>query len=249
MNNETAPLHTRFPAADRGARGRWGLTAVAVVDTLTGEFYANELARYPIRAASIIKVAILLAFLDRAKSGDPGALTPAERADAEAMIRRSDNAATTRFWKRLGGETVIEFIGRSAGTRDTVLSPENRDWWGYTRTTAADMARLLAKVAGHAVVSPSACDYVMAEMRQVAPAQRWGIPEGAPVPALVAVKNGWYPENDAEVWRVHSLGIAPVGGVPSRAAIAILTRYPIAYTMRYGEEGCQAVARAILHEF
>ncbi len=94
------------------------------------------------------------------------------------------------------------------------------------------------------------CDYVLNEMRRVAPNQRWGIPEGCPTPAAVAVKNGWYPEEDArKVWRVHSIGVAPVGAKTDRAVVSILTRYPLERGMRYGQETCRIVASEVLRAF
>lgn len=243
-----APLSTRFPQADRAARSRWGIVGIAVHDTKTGEVWQNEFAHIPIRSASIIKAAILLAFLD-AKKGNPASLTEKERADAEAMIRRSDNNATTRFWKALGGGRVMDWMHRACGTRDARVAPENSAWWGYSLVTTADMATILAGAAAHRLVTPVACDYLLSEMRQVDPTQRWGVPEGSPTPARVAVKNGWYGEEDEKVWRIHSLGVVPVGDDPNRLVVAILTRYPFALGMKYGQDTCRLVATEIIRNF
>lgn len=220
-----------------------------MIDAATGETFHNEFARYPLRSASIIKVPILCAVL-AAHHGDPAALSSKERADADLMIRRSDNDATSRFWRALGGPRVIAYLQRAAGTRDARIAPENPQWWGYTHVTAADMAAVLYGVASRRLLPMPACDYVLSEMRQVIPEQRWGIPDGCPTPAAVAVKNGWYPEeNEGKVWRVHSTGVAPAGGAPDRAVIAILTRYPLERGMAYGQETCRLVASEILRAF
>ncbi|MES2465072.1 MAG: hypothetical protein V4671_31285, partial [Armatimonadota bacterium] len=124
------PLSFRFAAANRAAAARWGITAVTVVDTATGETFANDMARLPIRSASVIKVPILCAALYThlaAGSEEMPPLSTSERADAEAMIRRSDNDATTRFWKALGGPRVMEYIHNATETRDTILAPDSED--------------------------------------------------------------------------------------------------------------------------
>jgi beta-lactamase class A len=247
------PLSSRFAAASRTAGSRWGITAVTVVDTATGDIFLNEMARYPIRSASVIKVPILCATLHShlvAGNREMPPLSASERADAEAMIRRSDNDATTRFWKALGGPEVIKYIHQATGTRDTAIAPENPNWWGYTHTTSYDLAMILNGLATKKLLPPPLCDYVLAEMRRVVPGQRWGIPDGCPVPAAVAVKNGWYPEEDAgKVWRVHSTGVAPVGKSPEGAVISILTRYPLERGMGYGQETCRRITSDVLRIF
>jgi hypothetical protein len=245
-------LSFRFPDAAHAAASRWGITAVTVVDTMTGEVFINETARYPIRSASVIKVPILCAtlynHLAARKEGMPP-LSAAERTDAEAMIRRSDNDATTRLWRALGGSKVMEYIQHTVETRDTILAPENANWWGYTHTTSYDLAMILKGLATKELLPPTACDYVLGEMRKVVPDQRWGIPEGCRTPPTVAVKNGWYPEEDTKVWRVHSTGVAPVGSTPERVVISILTRYPLERGMRYGQDTCRRVAAEVLRTF
>ncbi|MES2465073.1 MAG: serine hydrolase, partial [Armatimonadota bacterium] len=129
-------------------------------------------------------------------------------------------------------------------------APENPNWWGYTHTTSYDLAMILRGLATKELLPAPVCDYVLNEMRRVAPNQRWGIPEGCPTPAAVAVKNGWYPEEDArKVWRVHSIGVAPVGAKTDRAVVSILTRYPLERGMRYGQETCRIVASEVLRAF
>ncbi len=247
------PLASRFPGARHAAAARWGITAVTVVDTVTGEIFENEMARVPLRAASVIKVPILCAALHSRLAAKKGAIPPfssSERADAEAMIRRSDNGATTRFWKSLGGSEVIRFIRGTAATRDSAVAPENPGWWGYTHTTSYDLAMVLSGLATRKLLPAAACDYVLQEMRLVTPDQRWGIPDGCTAPAAVAVKNGWYPEEDeGKVWRVHSVGVAPVREKADRAVISIMTRYPLERGMRYGQETCRLVAAEVLRTF
>ena len=171
------------------------------------------------------------------------------------MIRRSDNNATTRLWNRVGGARAIAWIQQAARSKDTVIAPENPAWWGYTRTTAADMTALLTRMGPPRATPPAA--FVLNEMRHVVPEQRWGIPEGAPDPAGVSVKNGWFPEEDSKVWRVHSVGFVPgpnpidggdsgIGLSEGGVVISILTRYPLALGFDYGKETCGLVAREIL---
>jgi hypothetical protein len=82
-------------------------------------------------------------------------------------------------------------------------------------------------------------------MRQVIPSQRWGI-SPAVHHSNPAVKNGWYPDTDTSMWRVHCTGIMDDGPHPNRWVIVVMTNYPANLGMAYSEETCSGIAARAL---
>ena len=116
--------------------------------------------------------------------------------------------------------------------------------WGLTRITAADETRLLwLLLRPNQVLSTSSRDYALALMADVIPAQRWGVPAGAPRSLVVQVKNGWLPLAP-HGWRINSLG--GFTGHGEDYSIVVLTQDNP--TMAYGVATIEAIARAINHD-
>ena len=80
-------------------------------------------------------------------------------------------------------------------------------------------------------------------MATVIPAQRWGVPAGAPTSVTVHVKNGWLPRA-THGWRIHSIGAftRPKGWYTS---VVLTQDNP---TMAYGVTTIEAIARAVNHD-
>ena len=233
----------RLAEARRYAAGRAGTAGFAVVDTATGTVQGNDAGGVAMRTASIVKVLIGMRLLARAQEQKRG-LTAAEQSDLSAMIRVSDNDAASRQWASLGGPAVITWIRKVAGVRHT-SPPGSAGSWGFTTTTARDMAVILnALVHAQGVNAPNR-DALLREMRQVVPGQRWGV-DAAVHRSTPAVKNGWYPDTDAPVWRVHCTGVVDHGGRPNRFVVVITTRYPADLGMPYGQETCAGIAARAL---
>jgi hypothetical protein len=77
-------------------------------------------------------------------------------------------------------------------------------------------------------------------MRNVQPEQNWGFADT--VAALKpAVKNGWYEDTDAPVWRVHCLAIFDNATLARPFAVVVTTRYPSDLGIEYGQETCRGV--------
>lgn len=147
----------------------------------------GEERTYP--AASIVKVSILAALLER---GHP--LTARERGLARAMIVRSDNDAATALWEAVGGAAGVDAAHARLGLTQTRAAAA----WGLTRTTARDQLTLMQAVFGGRSYA-----YLRSLMRQVLPGQDWGVSAaGGPW----ALKNGWMPMRDTGLWVVHSVG-------------------------------------------
>ena len=242
---EEAPAD-RLAEAARYADGRAGKAGVAVVDTTTGKVLGNDDSAAALRTASIIKVVIGMRLFALAEQ-QHRALTPAEQSDLQAMIRASDNDAADRLWNALGGPAVIAWIRQVTGVRSTQppQPPAQPTDWGFTTTTARDMAVILTALAHARGVSAAHRDALLAEMRQVVPDQRWGVGD-AVHQSNPAVKNGWYPDIDEQVWRVHCTGVVDDGPHPNRWVIVVTTRYPSDLGMDYGQETCSNIAARAL---
>ncbi|MET9146752.1 serine hydrolase [Streptomyces sp. NPDC004042] len=176
--------------------------------------------------ASIIKVDILAAALLRAQ--DAGrTLTARERAYAEPMIRRSDNASANALWRQIGEAPGLEAANRRLGLTETRGGSGPR--WGLTRTTASDQIRLLRAVfapesggtagggtvsggtAGGGALNAASRSYVRTLMNGIADDQDWGV-SAAGSPAGAALKNGWLQRSTSGLWDVNSVGRVTVDG-------------------------------------
>ncbi|MDQ1484021.1 MAG: hypothetical protein QOF35_2097 [Actinomycetota bacterium] len=215
-----------FPFADDLAsylETRSGRVAVAVFDSKTGVTYSYN-GRTHFVTASIVKVAVLGTLLRKAQNADRR-LTSTERSLATRMIEQSDNAATTALWRRVGRAPAVgAFVGK-VGMRSTVPGSA----WGLTSTTAPDQVRLVRTMAyPNAVLSADSREYGDSLMRAVTPFQKWGVSDGVPDDATVALKNGWLPYGGG--WVINSVG--HVRGEKSDYVIAVLTSGNP--SMRYG---------------
>ena len=188
-------------------------------------------------SASVVKVTILGALLRKAQD-QHRYLTRTEAARAWAMITRSDNDAASELWAELGHGYLRHFLHLAGMTR-TVLGPGGL--WGLTQITASDETLLLRLLlTANRVLGTSSRDYALSLMAHVIPAQRWGVPAGAPASLTVHVKNGWLPLA-THGWRVHS-----IGGFTGRGggySIVVLTQDNP--TMTYGIRTIEAIAEVI----
>lgn len=188
-------------------------------------------------SASVVKVTILGALLRKA-ADQHRHLTGTEAALASAMMTSSDNDAASALWAQLGPGYLQHFL-HLAGMKQTALGPAG--YWGLTRTTAHDQLLLLRLLlANNPVLGIASRGYALSLMAQVIPAQRWGVPAGAPTGLTVHLKNGWLPRH-AYGWRVHSIGCftGPGGGY----SIVVLTQNNP--TLPYGIRTTEAIATAI----
>jgi hypothetical protein len=204
---------------------------------LTCSLHANK----HFYAASVIKVTILSALL--LKVHGPSHLTKLQRNLAYLMITQSSNNAATALWQDVGMTGMQRFLN-TAGMRHTVLN----EAWGLTDITARDELTLL-----HRLTSPGkplgkySRAYVLRLMAQVVPAERWGVPAGAPSDVTVHVKNGWLPYPGAADWNVNSIGAFT--GKHIGYQIVILTGPSASgQTEIYGIQTVQAAAKVINRE-
>jgi len=188
-------------------------------------------------SASVVKVTILGTLLRDAQAARRS-LTSRERALAWAMITRSDNDAASALWDEDGHVRLQRFLD-AAGMTETVLGPDGA--WGLTRITATDETKLLwLLLQPNRVLDTSSRDYELALMANVIPAQRWGVPAGAPRSLVVHVKNGWLPLAPFG-WRINSIG--GFTGHGQRYSIVVLTEDNP--TMAYGVSTVERIAEAV----
>lgn len=227
-------LRELAPAAADAAKNRRGYVGVAVYDLDTDQLYTFQPERR-FRMYSTVKVAIMLAVLDRVVREERRATTR-EQAMITAMIQRSDNAAATTLLGIAGGAVGVEAFLRRNNIVNTTI---NGVAWGASTTTAPDMARLLARLANCVLLVERLCRYAQDVMRGVVSWQAWGVSGGVPAVASVALKNGWYP--DPGGWTVNSMGIVQNGNV--RYTIAVFT-FPDP-SMAYGIATIEQISMAV----
>ena len=154
------------------------------------------------------------------------------------MITQSDNDAASALWAHVGRGRLRYFLGR-AGMKQTQLGPGG--YWGLTQITAHDERLLLDLIMyPNPVLDSASRNFALNLMAQVIPAQRWGVPAGAPAGLTVHVKNGWLPLA-THGWRIHSIGCF-TGHHRGYIIVALTEDNP---TMAYGITTIQRVAEVI----
>ncbi|UNM16537.1 serine hydrolase [Streptomyces formicae] len=189
------------------AAGADGGLSVAVRDAESGAsaVYGDEL----FDTASIVKVDILAALLLRTQ--DAGReLTALEKSRAATMIKNSDNAAALALWHSIGRAPGLEAANERLGLTGTEGGHD--DYWGLTRTTAADQLALLDAVfSDDSPLTATSRAYVAGLMEHIAAGQDWGVSAAADTPAgsgpaQTALKNGWLPRTATGLWVINSIG-------------------------------------------
>jgi hypothetical protein len=199
--------------------GRAGTVLAAVYDLRTGRTW--HLGQGPPQAeASVVKLDVLETLLAERARGDGTGLSASERTLAGQMIEDSDNDAATSLWYAVGGAARIRSFNARAGLTQTAPSScvvcPGFAWpgWGLTTTTPDDQIALLRQLVTPSSVLPRAArEYALSLMRDVTPAQRWGVSGGVPAQVTVALKNGWLPlHGTGSDWQVNSVGWISGGG-------------------------------------
>ena len=193
--------------------GRAGTVLAAVYDLRTGRtWHLGQGA--PQAEASVVKLDVLETLLAERAQGDGTGLSASERRLAGQMIEDSDNDAATSLWYAVGGAARIRSFNARAGLTQTAPSScvvcPGFAWpgWGLTTTTPDDQIALLRQLVTPSSVLPRAArEYALSLMRDVTPAQRWGVSGGVPAQVTVALKNGWLPlHGTGSDWQINSVG-------------------------------------------
>lgn len=195
----------RFAAAQAYVDARPGTTALVVRDRSLELVWRNPHSADMTWTASTIKLAMAADLLVRDRAGDI-ALTGDDRADIDAMLFDSDDKAATALWMRYSGADHTVFNKHFPRMGLVSLRPQPGfgkvyPYWGFQKTTAEDMDRLLAHVLGTLPAEDRA--YLVDRMRAVAPNQQWGVWAAGPE-ARPGAKNGW--ADEAGGWVMNSIG-------------------------------------------
>jgi beta-lactamase class A len=221
------------PEAARIAQER-GPAGVAVLDMLTGDLYSiNGPRAFPMYSTA--KVPIMLGLLNQVQR-EKRAVSGWEDRLLRSMIQQSDNEAASYLLERIGGAAALERYLRAIGIQNTDM---NDYGWGSSTTTAQDMARLMAKLGNCTILNDTLCHYALQIMRGVIPGQRWGVSAGVPSSASVALKNGWFPEDEG--WAINSIGY--IKGKSKRYSIAVYTQTNA--SMRYGITTIESISKHV----
>ena len=217
-------------------RGRSSTVALRVQDK-SEDLNCWLNATMHVDSASIVKVEILGTLLREAQT-QHRRLTASEVRLARLMITESDNDAASDLWAHVGRGRLRYFLGQ-AGMKQTRLGPGG--YWGLTQVTAHDELLLLNLLMyPNTVLDAASRSFALSLMAQVIPAQRWGVPAGAPADLTVHVKNGWLPLA-THGWRINSIGCFT--GHRRGYSIVVLTEDNP--TMAYGITTIQRAAEVI----
>jgi hypothetical protein len=186
-------------------------------------------------AESSMKAWITTDFLRIA--GDRGrSIRARDRADIDAAIRRSDDEAAERLYRRSGADQVLRDLNSVCGVAVTTTK---RGYWSYAQITATDATAILDCVLDKAPSYPGG-DEIVTDLRSVEPDDAFGIPQALPAGTTVAVKNGWTAHAATGKWNVNCVAAW------DHYTLAVLLRYPIARKLDYGATVCRDVTTTLL---
>ena len=219
----------RVADAREWARHRRGSVSFAI---RTDERLYGWRTRRVVRTASVLKVMLMTAYLNRA-SVRSRPLRRADRALLGPMIRRSDNLAAQRVLRIVGASGLRRVAGR-VGMQHFHF----RSYWGHSTTDAADQTRLMLHL--ERFVTPRHRATALRLLRTIVPAQRWGIGR-VPLPGWrVYFKGGW---GDG-TGRVDHQVVLLRGCGETRVAAAVMTTSD--GTHLYGQRTLEGVFRRLL---
>jgi hypothetical protein len=208
---------------------RAGATSFAVIDN-KGSLSGTRVHEH-FRSASVVKVMMLIAYLQRLAAGHRG-VGPSDNALLYPMIHVSDNEAASAV---LGivGQGALERVARESGMADYAPGV---GWWAYTQTSAADQARLMISLPR--LIPPQFYAYARGLLANIEPSQSWGIPPVARPSWQVFYKTGALPSQGlfVEAARLERPGVT--------FAVAVFTDGDP--SMAYGEQTIEGVASALL---
>jgi hypothetical protein len=223
------PARAAIAAARRFLDSRAGATSFAVVDN-RGRLFGTRVHEH-FRSASVVKVMMLIAYLQRLAAGHHG-VGPSDDALLHPMIHISDNEAASAVLGFVGTGALAR-VAREAGMADYAPAV---GWWAFTQTSAADQARLMFVLPR--LIPPQFYAYARGLLAGIEPSQSWGIPPVARPRWQVFFKTGWLPSQGlfVEAARLERRGVT--------CATAVFTDGDP--SMAYGEETIEGVASALL---
>ena len=190
-------------------------------------------ARRGFHSASVIKAMLLVTYLNQ-RSVRRRPLTHAERRLLAPMIRRSDNAAASEVFRRVGAGRLRRLARRAGMRRFTPVT----GLWGLSLIDAEDQARYFLQI--DRLTPRRHRAFAMRLLATVIPAQRWGVARvRLPAGWRLYFKGGWGSGTGAVENQVALL----VHG-ERRVSLAILTHGSRSHL--YAERTLEGIARRLL---
>lgn len=134
-------------------------------------------------AASVVKVALLVAYLDDEDVRDRP-LSEAEESYLRAMITTSDNSAAAVV-SELVGDRAVSGLAARVGMEQF----QYQDAWGLSRTSPADQVALMGQL--DRLLPPRHRAFARRILGGVVSSQRWGVWPEAPKGWRLLSKGGW----------------------------------------------------------
>jgi hypothetical protein len=204
------PSHRSIVRAERYLAGRSGVKSFAVITNEDRLYGGNVDQRFV--SASVVKAMLLVAYL-RMLDDQHHSLSASDRALLGPMIQRSDNAAATAIWRRVGDGRLRD-LARAAGMRRFSIS----GIWANAMITAADQATFFFGM--DKLVPQQFRSYARFLLSHIVGYESWGIPAVARKRGWkVYFKGGWRPTSRGQL--VHQ--VARLRRGRNRVAIAVMT--------------------------
>lgn len=188
------------------------VVSVSVLDRRTGARWHHR-GETPFPLASSAKVLVVAAAMVRARARGDG-LSAAQRAQAEAAITKSDNAAADALFAFGGRHEGLVDVAAALGMGATVTAARDSHW-GATRSTTDDQVTMMRAFAlGSGPLYPDDNAALLRLMGEVVDGQRWGVGTVGGGTVRVRVKNGWMTldATPGRPWQVNSVGDVRGGG-------------------------------------
>jgi hypothetical protein len=206
-----------------------GGVSVVVFDRQTGKTTVSVHADRAYTSASLVKLLIALAVLER---GGP-------TQQVQKMLSRSDDDLASQFWSAYGGPAIVTGWAKKIGLTGT-RAPADPGRWGDTRITAKDVVRIYQYVVAHAPGAILAALRAATERGSDGFRQYFGIPD-AVGDRPWAVKQGWSCCRPTRM--LHTSGLV---GEDGRYIVAVLSEHPASVDYATASKRVTAVVAALL---
>jgi hypothetical protein len=228
----TAPLLQAAPVTVNTS-GFWSWT---LMDRNSGELAGSDNAGATNVTASMIKAWLAADYLRRAAERNT---TPSSSIMKQLtiMIRDSDNAAASYFWRANGGNATIKRLIAMCGLTDSKAYID----WAHTLMSARDATRMGACIGDGRAAGAKWTDWVLNEMRSVRGSGRFGIISVLPadVAGKTAIKNGWIAKSDGK-WHINCMAVGPDW------VLSVMTVYAASRGMSHGINICKSVTQQLM---
>jgi protocatechuate 3,4-dioxygenase beta subunit len=223
----------------RSLEGNGMKVGVGLVDRHTGRTYNRGQGQSSFYTASVAKVMVAMDVLRDDHVRGRTVPTAATARKLQSMIRNSNDAITWSYWRSRGQSALVGRINQRCGTAVRVYN----NTWSMSRPTPVQMAQVLDCLADYRALNAKLSDWLIAQMRAVTSAQRWGVPAANPDPYRAeANKNGWWRWPCCYFWTVNSTALFGPG---NRYAFTVFTQYGGASPQSRGQRQAYRVAKAM----